>query len=124
MDAAVPDAIVGGYEALIEGLTLPDADDRHVLAAAIVANVDIIVTLNLKDFPPDHLMPYGIDVQHPDAFLTQLYDLDEGHFLQSVRRCRQRLKNPEKTADAYIEGLSKAGLVGLAAELERVKILI
>jgi len=35
MNSAVRDCLVEGYEPLIEGLKLPDADDRHVLAAAI-----------------------------------------------------------------------------------------
>ena len=35
MDRHAPDALVAGYEDLIEGLQLPDPDDRHVLAAAI-----------------------------------------------------------------------------------------
>jgi predicted nucleic acid-binding protein len=52
MNAAVPDCLVTGYEPLIEGLKLPDAKDRHVLAAAIKAGAQVIVTRNLKDFPP------------------------------------------------------------------------
>ncbi len=57
MDAAVPDCLISGYEDLIAALELPDADDRHVLAAAIRGRVDVIVTLNLKDFPPPPWQP-------------------------------------------------------------------
>ena len=51
MDQAIPDGLVTGHEALIAGLTLPDPDDRHVLAAAIRCNASVIVTFNEKDFP-------------------------------------------------------------------------
>jgi predicted nucleic acid-binding protein len=51
MNRAVRDCLVAGYEPLIEGLKLPDPDDRHVLAAAIKAGAQVIVTRNLKDFP-------------------------------------------------------------------------
>ena len=61
MDASVPDSRVVGYEELIPTLTLPDPDDRHVLAAAIIGGADCIVTFNLKDFPRHLLAPYGID---------------------------------------------------------------
>ena len=57
MDQAVPDCLVEGYESLIEGLSLPDPDDRHVLAAAIRAGAQTIVTINLKDFPALSLAP-------------------------------------------------------------------
>jgi hypothetical protein len=52
MDAALPGAMVEHFEHRIPGLTLPDADDRHVLAAAIEAGADVIVTFNTRDFPP------------------------------------------------------------------------
>src|SRR5437868_12793912 len=55
MDQHATDALVTGYEELIEGLHLPDPDDRHVLAAAIRARADVIVSCNLKDFPADVL---------------------------------------------------------------------
>ena len=51
MARAVPDSLVEQFEGLIGALQLPDPDDRHVLAAAIKADADVIVTLNLKDFP-------------------------------------------------------------------------
>lgn len=49
MDKHAEDALVTGYEDLIPGLQLPDADDRHVLAAAIRGRADVIVTMNLRD---------------------------------------------------------------------------
>lgn len=48
---AVPDAVVANYDHLIDRLDLPDRDDRHVLAAAIAAGADNLVTANLGDFP-------------------------------------------------------------------------
>src|SRR5438128_11085266 len=41
MNAHVLDCRVTGYEELIPTLTLPDPDDRHVLAAAIQAGADV-----------------------------------------------------------------------------------
>lgn len=51
MNEAIPDAMVIGYEGLIESISLPDPDDRHVVAAAVICNAEVIVTTNLKDFP-------------------------------------------------------------------------
>ena len=73
MDAAVPDALVTEYEPLIDGLTLPDAKDRHVLAAAVRCSASVIVTFNEKDFPASQLAPFGIEPQHPDAFIEYHY---------------------------------------------------
>jgi hypothetical protein len=69
MDSNTRDALVTGYESLIPTLQLPDPNDRHVLAAAIVGRCDVIVTANLKDFPYAVLVPFGIEAQHPDEFL-------------------------------------------------------
>src|SRR4051794_38652814 len=60
MDRHVPDSLVTGYEPLIPTLILPDPDDRHVLAAAIHAKAELIVTFNLSDFPASVLSGYGI----------------------------------------------------------------
>jgi predicted nucleic acid-binding protein len=94
MDQAVPDCLVTSYENLIDGLSLPDADDRHVLAAAIRCQAGVIVTYNLKHFPEGALASYGIEVQHPDAFISHLFDLDPGAVCAAVRDQRESLKNP------------------------------
>jgi predicted nucleic acid-binding protein len=69
MDAHAEASLVTGYEDLIEGLTLPDPNDRHVLAAAIVARADVIVTRNLR--PEAALDPYNIEAQNPDEFISK-----------------------------------------------------
>jgi hypothetical protein len=74
MDAVLDDCLITGYEALIPTLQLPDADDRHVLAAAIHAEADVILTSNLRDFPPTVLAPHGLVRQAPDEFLTRLVE--------------------------------------------------
>jgi len=124
MDRAIHDALITGYEPLIDGLILPDEDDRHVLAAAIAGNADVIVTLNIADFPDEALAPYGIEVQHPDTFLIHQRGLNDQLFLECVRRCRRRLKNPPRSAEEYLESLERAGLVVLAAELGKAKTLL
>src|SRR5436309_364043 len=86
MDSHARDALVTGYEPLIEGLTLPDPDDRHVLAAAIRANADRILTFNLKDFPAAALSPFEIEAQHPDDFLLHQLSLDQPKVLTALRR--------------------------------------
>lgn len=65
LNRAVPDASVTGFENRIDQLTLPDVDDRHVLAAAIEIGAEIIVTSNLEDFPKDELAKYEIVAQSP-----------------------------------------------------------
>lgn len=73
MNEAIRDAIVTGHEHLIDHLELPDPDDRHVLAAAIHADAQLIVTHNLRDFPSERLAPLGVAALHPDDFLTGLH---------------------------------------------------
>lgn len=110
MDRHAQDALVTGYEDLIEGLHLPDPNDRHVLAAAIRGRADVIVTRNLRDFPVDVLAGFGIDAQHPDEFIVHLLDLGPGLVIEAARRHRESLKNPVKTVEEYLEMLEGEGL--------------
>jgi predicted nucleic acid-binding protein len=76
MNNALPDGNVENYEDIIEGLELPDVNDRHVLAAAIKAKADVIVTFNLKDFPAKYLERYNLTALHPDDFIFKLINTD------------------------------------------------
>lgn len=110
MDDHVRDALVTGYEPLIETLTLPDPDDRHVLAAAIRSNADAIVTFNQKDFPRKMLAPYCIDVLHPDDFIYYQIDMAPAVCCQALRQQRLALKNPPFTTDEFLASLQKQQL--------------
>jgi hypothetical protein len=111
MNKAVPDGLVTGYEPLITTVALPDADDRHVLAAAIHAGAESIVTFNLKDFPDGLTHPRGVAAIHPDAFLVQLLEGFEDEVCEAVRSQRGLLKNPPKTTKEHLAVLEKVGLV-------------
>ena len=110
MDKHAIDARVTGYEDLIPGLQLPDPDDRHVLAAAIRGHADVIVTMNLRDFPSDIIGSYGIEAQHPDEFVLHLLDLAPGAVVAAAQNHRQSLRNPPKTVAEYLETLERQGL--------------
>ena len=110
MNKNVRDCLVTEYEPLIETLTLPDPNDRHVLAAAIRGRVDVIVTFNLKDFPESYLARHDVEAQHPDEFIAHLIDLEPTSVLEAAKRVRARLKNPPKTAEEYLDVLGKQGL--------------
>lgn len=69
VDAAFEDARIGGWENLEATVTLPDPNDRHVVAAAVRGRADAIVTANVSDYPPEILGPLQIEIIHPDDFL-------------------------------------------------------
>ena len=51
MDDTFEDARVDGWEDLEDTVTLPDPDDRHVVAAAVRGRADAIVTANVRHCP-------------------------------------------------------------------------
>ena len=67
MDRAVPDCLVTNYEGLIDCVTLPDANDLHVVVAAIVGRADVIVTFNLALDRLDQLGDLVNQVMEVDA---------------------------------------------------------
>ncbi len=119
MNAHVRDCQVAGYEDLIPVLTLPDPDDRHVLAAAIRSSADVIVTFNLSDFPPETLRKWGIEAQHPDDFINHLLDLAPHLVCAAAKRQRETLKNPPMSVDEFLAALERQGLAQTVAELRR-----
>ena len=117
IDGSVPDCIVTGYEPLMKGLALPDANDCHVLAAAIRCRAEVIVTANLRDFPEDVLAPLGVRAEHPDEFVLHLIDLAPATVCVAIKAVRSRLRKPPHTADELLDRLAEHGLVGSASKL-------
>jgi len=101
-----PEALIEVPASLVEVMT-NHPGDRHVVAAAIVANAKVIVTDNLKHFPKEALEPYDIEAQHPDVFLTELFDNDPESMVEVIRQQVEDLKNPPHNVAEIIERLEK-----------------
>lgn len=123
MDRAIPDTLVTGYDDLIAGLTLPDPDDRHILAAAIIGRADVIVTFNERDFPADYIQKFGIHTKHPDHFFRDVDGIEPGIIVESAVRDIAHYKNPPLTVSEYTDSLERAGVPMVANHLRALRVL-
>lgn len=105
-----PDALVKNYELLIDTLNLPDEKDKHVLAAAIKTNANLIVTNNLKDFPPEYLANFGLSAVNADNFIADTIDLNQGEAKQAFRKMVLNRTNPDLDEFEILNRLRKNGL--------------
>lgn len=124
MDQAIPGGLVTDHEDLVAGLTLPDPGDRHVLAAAIRCSASVIVTFNEKDFPQAALAPYGIEAQHPDLFVDNLFDLDPAAVVAAAQKQRAQLRHPPLDVDRYLDVLLRQGLVQTVKALSTYRAIL
>lgn len=120
MCEAIPDCMVTGYESLIDCLMLPDAGDRHVLAAAIVGHADAIVTNNVKHFPLEVLAQHDVDLQTPDQFIVNQLTLHPPRAIKALREMRLRWKNPKYTPEGLVELFELRGMPLTAVRLSEL----
>jgi predicted nucleic acid-binding protein len=113
-----------GWKLIEPCLSLPDVNDRHVLAAAVAGHADSIVTINIKDFPSSILDPLGITALHPDEFLLQQLQLEPLVVLPAFKAMRARLKNPAFTPEKFVDAMERNGLIQTAAFLGQALQLI
>ena len=118
IERAFRDACVTGYEALIPAVTLPDADDRHVLAAAIHTKAQVLVTDNLKDFPPDELAKFGIELKSSDEFIADTITLHEQTTFGAIKAMRGRYQNPALATGKIIQFAESRSLLSTALLLK------
>lgn len=113
---ALPEDRLAG---LLAQLDLPDPNDRHVLAAAILAGADRIITLNLRDFPAWALAGHGLRALHPDLFLLDLWRAHPRAVAESVGAVHAKARRLSGE-DLALRGLLKrAQLPRLGKALER-----
>jgi len=117
MRIAFPEGCVTGGGDLIGSLDLPDPDDRHVLATAIRAGAEHIVTENLRDFPEAKLDQYGISAVSADDFLASTFELYPTEALTALATMRRCYTRPPFTPSEFIFDLQKKGLPKLASML-------
>jgi predicted nucleic acid-binding protein len=111
-----PDATVTGYEHLVATMTC-DPKDRHVLAAAVRANAEVLVTFNLKDFPAASVADYDIEIVHPDDFLLDQLDLFPGLTAGTIRQLVTDYSRPEISMNDLLVRLADAGVPRFATEV-------
>nr|WP_240978891.1 PIN domain-containing protein [Longimicrobium terrae] len=117
MQRAFPGALGTGYTHLIEGLALPDADDRHVLALAVHYEAEFIVTHNVRDFPNDRLAPWNVQALTADDFIQRLSSTHEDQLRAAAEQHRLSLKRAPYTPEQYLDSLRSGFLPRFADRL-------
>lgn len=120
IEVAFPEAKVFGYRSIISSLNLPDALDRHVLAAAIVSNCDSIITNNLKDFPKDVLLKFDIEPISPDAFIFNQLTIYPETSMSAIKKLVAVKKTPPRSLDETITRYKRIRLFKTAEKLRRM----
>lgn len=109
MRASFPGAEVEDYEGLNRAMSC-HPKDAHILAAAVRANAELIVTFNLSDFPVTSLKPYEIDAVHPDDFLLDQLDLYPERTLSTLHEQSLAYQDPNVTLHELLARLERTGL--------------
>lgn len=117
MKAALPTADVGGYERLIPGITLPDPDDRHVVAVAIAGGASVIVTWNTRDFPDAELARHGLRQETPDQFVLGLDAAVPKAMAATIANAHLNLRVSTPAADEFMDALDRQGLHGFVSTI-------
>lgn len=118
MSQSFPDATVTGYESLIDVMA-NDPKDRHVLASAVRANAEVIVTFNIRDFPDPALKPYDVVAVHPDDFLLDQLDLYPGLTIEVLEQQASSYRREPTTIAGLLPLLERTGLRHFTAEVRR-----
>jgi predicted nucleic acid-binding protein len=118
MTRSFPDALVTGYESLIDAMT-NDPKDRHVLAATVRANAEVLITFNMSDFPEPALKPYDVEAIHPDEFLLDQLDLYPGATIDVLRQQAAAYRRVPNTVPDILVLLERTGVPRFAAEVRR-----
>ncbi|KAA1251717.1 PIN domain-containing protein [Mycobacterium simiae] len=112
------DAMVVGWESLEGSFNLPDPDDEHVVAAAVLGGAAAIVTHNLRDFPRAKV-PAHIDVVSPTVFAADIVSVSPDLALRAVTAMAARYRSPERSVDEVLDELATRHAMDEAVETIR-----
>ena len=109
---------VEGWEPLEGTYSLPDPDDEHVVATAVVGGAGAIVTANFRDFPPDKV-PSHIQVKAPAEFALETVEIAPELALQALRQMASRYRKPPRDVDNLLDLLAVRYGMDAAVDLIR-----
>jgi predicted nucleic acid-binding protein len=105
MKAAFPEAMIE-VPIELEELMTNHPKDRHVLAAAVIAKAEIIVTRNIKDFQDQDLNYWNVKAQSPDDFLSDLFEQYPQIMVRTLLKQSQNYKRNPRTFLELVDKLS------------------
>lgn len=100
------ESMVEGHEYLIDSMQC-HPKDRHVLAAAVAAKADTLVTFNLRDFPPDSASEHGIQAIHPEQFLLRLLTEHPREVTAALESEVSALRRPPESLNDFLSSLTR-----------------
>lgn len=114
------DAEVKGWEGLEGTYGLPDLDDEHLVAAAVVANAGAIITHNIKDLPRNK-MPVGVQVLTPQEFAANTVSLDPIRAMAAIAAlvARSGRSGPVRSEEEVLKTL--ADRYGMTSAVEIIR---
>ena len=116
-DAMYPPSRLGLLSEIPEGV---DSKDRHVVATALAAGSEVIVTHNLRDFPQDSLSQIGLQVRTPDIFIADAIELSAPLATEAVHELLRDWNKPRLDPEAFLIMLEANGLVESANLLQHI----
>lgn len=123
MRRSFADSIVTDWEGLEGTYGLPDPDDEHVLAAAVVGGAGSIVTENFRDFPASKI-PAGIQIVSVKDFAYETVSMRPDLGLAAVQAMSNRSgrAHAEQSEEDILDTLNK--IYGLDAATSLIRDLL
>ena len=118
LKASWPTAMVQTTPEAIDALSLPDRNDRHVLAAAIAGEAEFLLTRNLKDFPTKVLARHDIIRREPDGFLLEFAQNETIDMIEVGRKVQARAVKASGRPQLIRPLLKRTGLPRMGKFLE------
>ncbi len=107
INAAFPNSNVAASNINPLPVSLPDADDLHVLSAAVSADCDLLVTNNLRDFPDGAVVPFGLSALNADSAIEMLVQDFSDQMPAIISRLLSELRNPQVTVQQFLDRLAQ-----------------
>jgi predicted nucleic acid-binding protein len=124
MEKAFPGANFDPDPQTLTTLKLPDMNDLHVVATAVAAKANSIVTYNGRHFPGPVVEPLGLRIETPDMFCARLINQARALVIEGARLHRSGLKKPPYNSEPYLDHLKSQELTRTADLLREVQHLI
>ncbi|WP_328324106.1 PIN domain-containing protein [Kribbella sp. NBC_00382] len=117
MAKAFPEALVTDYQHLMPEMRADDKD-KHVLAAAVHSEADVLVTENTKDFDPPTSGRHAMKVERTSEFLNQMLEEHPDKVVGAMQKMVDRNRRAPQTMPELIDKMAtQQDLKGFAHKL-------